>query len=51
MTQASIFDQYTFMDVKVAQDKWGHEKLDKNKFKDSGLQWRFSKSQDGCLYY
>ena len=36
MTQASIFDQYTFMDVKVAQDKWGHEKLDKNKFKDSG---------------
>lgn len=36
VTQASVFDQYKFMDVKAAQAKWGQEKLDKNKFKNSG---------------
>lgn len=36
IARASIFDQYTFMDVKTAKAKWGNEKLDKNKFKDSG---------------
>lgn len=36
--RASVFDQHTFMDVKAAKAKWGYQKLDKNKFKNSGYE-------------
>jgi hypothetical protein len=37
IVHASVFDKYEFMDVKTAKAKWGYQKLDKNKFKESGF--------------
>ncbi|MCB0355917.1 MAG: hypothetical protein KDD40_02860 [Bdellovibrionales bacterium] len=34
--EASVFNEYTFINGEQAKKKWGYEKLDKNKFRESG---------------